>query len=528
FWDFSAAGRAPAAPQGSAKGNESSLNLGAMNAKSLKLNYKDAKTGKTATVGAKSLDVKFDGPLSGMVITRVDLADGTIAVKDGKTSTTATIGKFTMDAKGKISDLGITNIDLSDTRIAYAGEGAPVEAVFDKLSLDKDGALQINGKVNGEDMKGKGSLAPVAVLVALNKPFPVKLSLDAMGLKVETDLQVTVVNNRPQLKGTVSIPEFTLSAAAQGKGGPAKAGVAGGAASSQIFPETPLPWDELKGGDADVKLSLGKVTMAGGMVATNVVLPINLAGGKLAVAPFTLGLAGGTLTGDLHANAADKSVALKVEGKGFTAEGIAKEMKKGDMVTGGPVDLQLNVRGSGNSLHAVAGTLDGSFVAGMGEGKIRRGALNMAGADILGQVASAITPMASKSEYTAAKCAVVNFVIANGVATTNNGIAFVSDEMQVTSSGTINLGTERVDLSVRPKARGGIGVGLGNLAQAVKIQGPLARPGIGIDKAGAVRTLGTLGMAFATGGGSILAQGAKDRLDSGDPCQAARTWNVKK
>lgn len=525
-WEFTSAAPAPAAPQGSAQGNESSLNLGAMNAKGLKLNYKDAKTGKTATVGAKSLDVKFDGPLSGMVITKVDLVDGVIALQDGKTSTTATIGKFTMDAKGKISDLGITNIDLSDTKVAYTGEGAPVNAVFDKLSLDKDGALQISGKVNGEDMKGKGSLAPVAVLVALNKPFPVKLSLDAMGFKAETDLQVTVVNNRPQLKGTVNIPEFTLSAAAQGKSGPAKGGA--GAASSQIFPETPLPWDELKGGDADVKLSLGKVTMAGGMVATNVVLPINLAGGKLAVAPFSLGFAGGTLTGDLHANAADKSVALKVDGKGFTAEGIAKEMKKGDMITGGPVDLQLNVRGSGNSMHAVAGSLDGSFVAGMGEGKIRRGALNMVGADVLTQVASAINPMASKNEYTMAKCAVVNLAIANGVATTNNGIAFVSDELQVQSSGTINLGTERVDLNVRPKARGGIGVGLGNLAQAVKIQGSLARPGVGIDKAGAARTLGTLGLAFATGGGSILAQGAKDRMDSGDPCQTARTWNAKK
>jgi uncharacterized protein involved in outer membrane biogenesis len=521
-WEFTTATPAPAASKDS-QGSESALKLGAMSAKGLKLNYKDAKTGKTATVGAKTLDVKFDGPLSGMVITKVDLAQGTLALKDGKTTTTAALGKFTMDAKGKISDLGITNIDLSDTKISYTGEGAPVEAVFDKLSLDKDGALQISGKVNGEDMKGKGSLAPVAVLVALNKPFPVKLSLDAMGFKAETDLQVSVVNNRPQVKGTVTIPEFTLSAAPAAKGG-----AGGGAASSQVFPETPLPWDALKGADADVKLSLGKVTLAGGMVVTDVSLPIALAGGKLAVAPFSLGLAGGTLTGDMHADAADKSVALKVDGKGFTAEGVAKEMKKGDMVVGGPLDLQLNVHGVGNSMHAVAGSLDGSFVAGMGAGKIRRGALNMAGADVMAQVASAINPMASKSEYTVAKCAVVNLAIANGVATTNNGIAFVSDELQVQSSGTINLGTERVDLSVHPKARGGIGVGLGSLASAVKIQGPLMRPGIGMDKAGAARTLGTLGLAFATGGGSILAQGAKDRMDAGDPCQMARTWTAKK
>lgn len=505
-WEFTSS--APSNPD--AKGGDAAV--GALSASGLKLNYKDGKTGKTAAVGAKSVDVKLSGPLAGMNITRVDMADGTVAMKDGKTATTAAIGKFVMDAKGKISDLGITNIDLTDAKVGVKGEGAPVEAVFDKLSLDKDGVFTLTGKINGEDVKGKGTLAPVAVMVALSKPFPAKVSLEAMGLKAETDLQVSVVNQRPQIKGSMTVNEFTLASSA----------------SQQIFPDTPLPWDALKGADADVKISLGKLILAGGVSAANVVLPIAMNQGKLAVAPYSANIAGGTLSGDLRANAADRSVVLTMDGKGFTAEGIAKEMKKGEQITGGPMDIRLNVRGAGNSMHDVAASLDGSFVAGMGEGKIRRGTLNVVGADVLAQVASAINPMASKSEYTVAKCAVVNLAITNGVATTNNGIAFVSDELQVTSSGTINLGTERVDLSLSPKARGGIGVGLGSLASAVRIQGPLTSPGIGIDKAGAAKTIGLLGMAFATGGGSILAQGARDRVGSGDPCETARNWTAKK
>lgn len=506
-WEFASA---PAT--GQAKSDDAALNVGALGAKGVKLNYKDGKTGQVTTMGIKSVDVTLEGPLSAMQITKVDVADATLSIKDARTATNATVGKFVMDARGKISDLGITNIAVSDAKVSYKGEGAPVEGVFSKLSLDKDGKLEVAGTLNGEDVKASGSLAPVAALVALNKPFPAKLVLEAVGLKAETDLQVTVVNKRPQVKGTVNVAEYTLLSSK----------------SEQMFPTTPLPWDALKGADADVKFSLGKVNMAGGMVATNVTLPLALAQGKLAVAPFSLGIAGGTVSGNLNANAGDKSVALSLEGKGFTAEGIAKEIKKGEQIVGGPMDIRLNVRGAGNSMHDVAASLDGTFVAGMGEGRIRRGALNVVGADVLGQVASAINPMASKSEFTIAKCAVVNLAIADGVATTNNGIAFVSDELQVQSSGTINLGTERVDLNVRPKARGGIGVGLGNLAQAVRIQGPLASPGIGIDKAGAVRTLGTIGMAFATGGGSILAQGARDRMDTGDPCETARNWTAKK
>lgn len=509
-WEFASA---PAT--GQAKSNDAALNVGALGAKNLKLNYKDGKTGQVTTVAIKSVDTTLDGPLAAMQITKVDVADAAISAKDARTATTATVGKFTMDARGKISDLGITNIAVSNAKVSYKGEGAPVEAVFDKLSLDKDGKLDVGGKLNGENVKASGSLAPVAVLVALNKPFPAKLALEAVGLKAETDLQVTVVNKRPQIKGTVSIPDYTLLSTSTEK-------------SAQMFPTTPLPWDALKGADADVKLSLGKVTMAGGMVATNVSLPINMTQGKLAVTPFSLGIAGGTLSGNLNANAGDKSVALAMEGKGFTAEGVAKEIKKGEQIVGGPLDIQLNVRGAGNSMHDVAASLDGAFTAGMGEGKIRRGALNVVGADVLGQVANAINPMASKSEYTIAKCAVVNLAISNGVAASNNGIAFVSDELQVQSSGTINLGTERVDLSVSPKARGGLGVGLGSLAQAVRIQGPLNSPGIGIDKAGAAKTLGVIGMAFATGGGSILAQGAKNRMDGGDPCATARASTAKK
>ncbi|MBX7199819.1 MAG: AsmA family protein [Rhodospirillaceae bacterium] len=511
-WEFT--GAAPAGAP--AKSGDAALNVGALGAKNLKLSYKDGKTGQAATVGLKSVDVSLDGPLAAMAVTKVEVADASVSLKDAKSATTATVGKFVMDARGKISDLGVTNIAVSDAKVSYKSDGAPVEAAFSKLVLDKDGKLDVAGKLNGEDVKASGTLAPVAVLVALNKPFPAKLALEAMGLKAETDLQVSVVNKRPQIKGTVSVPEYTLlSTAAQEK-------------SPQMFPVTPLSWDALKGADADVKISVGKLNMAGGMTATNVVLPVSMAQGKLAVAPFSLGIAGGTLSGNLNANAGDKSVALSVEGNGFTAEGIAKEIKKGEQIMGGPIDLRLNVRGAGNSMHDVAASLDGTFTAGMGEGRIKRGTLNVVGADALAQVASAINPMASKSEYTIAKCAVVNLVIDNGVATTNNGIAFVSDELQVQSSGTINLGTERVDLNVRPKARGGIGVGLGNLAQAVRIQGPLNSPGIGIDKAGAVKTLGTIGLAFATGGGSILAQGAKDRMDAGDPCEIARNWTAKK
>lgn len=52
---------------------------------------------------------------------------------------------------------------------------------------------------------------------------------------------------------------------------------------------------------------------------------------------------------------------------------------------------------------------------------------------------------------------------------------------------------------------------------------------IGIDRAGAIKTLGNPGCCLCQRGGlSGLAQGAKDRVTGGDdPCQTARTWHLK-
>ena len=72
--------------------------------------------------------------------------------------------------------------------------------------------------------------------------------------------------------------------------------------------------------------------------------------------------------------------------------------------------------------------------------------------------------------------------------------------MEVTSSGNINLAQENLDLNIRPKATEGLGIGMSKLTQIIKISGPLSKPGIGIDAVGAVKSLGSIVGAFATGG----------------------------
>jgi hypothetical protein len=86
-------------------------------------------------------------------------------------------------------------------------------------------------------------------------------------------------------------------------------------------------------------------------------------------------------------------------------------------------------------------------------------------------------------------------------------------------AGRVNLGSETIDLSIRPQAKGGIGVG--DLANLVKVKGTLANPSVGIDVAGAAGAAAQIGIGVMTGGLSILAKGLFDNATMEAPCKTA-------
>ncbi|MSO97687.1 MAG: AsmA family protein [Rhodospirillaceae bacterium] len=509
------------------------LSVSGVNAENLKLGYRDAKLGQTADIALGSAIIKIAGDVANLEITDVDLTSAKINFKDKAQSADIQLGKLSLDSKGPITALGITALDVGDAKLAYKGDGAPIDAAFSTLKIGGDGAVSIDGTLSGQAVKANGTLAPIGDLISLKKSFPAKLSIDAMGIKATTDLLVDVSKKIPSLNGSLSVPELNLASATPAAAPPPSAKPAKGAPAAKIFPDDPLPWNMLSSAEADVKLTVGKLTLPNGLSVSDITVPVSLKGGKLIAnglaASLAASLAGGKVAADLGLSQADKSLSLKATAQGFTAENFAKEFKVTDMITQGAVDLTVDVRGNGNSVRALMAGLNGSVIGGMGESRIRNDALNIIGADVIMQVISAINPVGNKDPYTVAKCAVVNFQITNGIANTDKGIAMVSDKMEVVSTGKIDLAQEQLDLAIRPKATSGISIGMGNLTQAVKLAGPLSKPGVTVDAKGAVKALGTLGAAFATGGASLLVQSAAEKLDgTSDPCAAARVWHTAK
>ena len=502
------------------------LSVGAIHGENLMLTYKDAKAGAETSVDLKSLVVRIDGPIQDLNISSVDLADLGVLHRQEKLSVNAAVGGLHMTASGKITDFGIKALEISEAKVTGKTESGPLDVSILKLELEADGDLDLEMVYNGETLKAQGTIASPATLKDGGVAIPTKLALEGFGLKGDVDLTIELGKTPPMVKGAVKILEIDLAKyneKMEGDGKPNK-GVSG-----PVFPRTPIPWDSLKQANADVQVTVTVLKLAGGQTVENVVVPLTLTDGKLNIKDASADVFGGKLATTLSANANDKSVNAKATVTSLTAETLATAFKVTDLVTQGPLDVAADVRGRGNSAHDIAATLSGSVIVGMGESRIRNAALNFVGAGVIMQVLNAINPMGKKDPYTVAKCAVVNFQVAHGVAKTENGIALVTDKMYMIANGNLNLGQETIDMVVKPTATKGIDIGLGKLVSAVKLRGPMTSPNIGLDAGGSAKAIGRIGAALFTGGASLLAEGLKDRAEasSADPCGAARTWHLK-
>jgi hypothetical protein len=112
----------------------------------------------------------------------------------------------------------------------------------------------------------------------------------------------------------------------------------------------------------------------------------------------------------------------------------------------------------------------------------------------------------------------MNISFVDGVATAN-AIVFQTDELAIASVGSIDFGTEALDLSFRTQVRQGIGISVSSVVNPyLRVGGTLAKPKLQIDKK---RGLLSGSVAFLTAGLSILAQGMWDRYLSADNmCEA--------
>lgn len=194
--------------------------------------------------------------------------------------------------------------------------------------------------------------------------------------------------DRPRVTGQVQSRRLDLGALrlpAAPAGTPAPAAPAPAPAdSSRLIPATPLDLAFLRDFDADLRFTLAELVQPG-LTATAVEGRFVNAAGEARLNPFAANVPGGRLTLRVAADARGQVPLVQVSGGGQGLELAALLASIGTQApTGGTADLDMDLRGQGGDLRAVAATLTGHLGVAVINARLGGG---------LGQTLQQLTPL---------------------------------------------------------------------------------------------------------------------------------------
>jgi hypothetical protein len=503
---------------------------------------------------APDTDAEGGGP--GLGIWALGIDDGTLAYRvPGRETTTLALKRV------RLKERSVTAIDDVTLEAQFRGQAFTIRgslgtlaAFLDKatdwpvdLVFETDGAraslagridwrakplaIDADAKLEVRDAAGIGRLAGTPLDLP---PLGVDMRLASSGgerradpLRIavgKTSAQGRVVvktdGPRPFLTAELESPELDLSHDAKRRAAP-KGG--------RIFSDAPFPLDALRALDGQAAIAIERLVLPNRVPLEKVNVHASLKAGRLEAQPLSALAGGGTVNGSLVLDAGagrSPALAVQLDARQVQLERIAKAMGHGGSLTGGNADAAISLRGPGDSMRRFMGGANGELRLAVGPARVTGVALD-AGGDALTRVLDSVNPSRRTDPYTEVRCVAARLPVRDGIATSQRSMAFETSRIDVVVAGTINFRNETLDLAIRPTVKEGLGVGVANLAELVKVTGTLTDPAVGLDTIASAKAALSVGGAVLTGGLSLLGQRFLDsRENDPHPCRTALAGGV--
>jgi len=406
------------------------------------------------------------------------------------------------------TDLPIRELRVVRAKVAYR-DGATgdidrfgIEALTAK-SVRADGSMTFDAKGSYADkpVRLKGRIGPLADLFA-GRAVEIMLN----GSLGRSDLAGSLVlqsKDKLAIKGALRSDRLdTGDFAATGKA----------AKTSRIFGDDPIPVGLLRVLTADVSYQVKSVVI-GRTSMTDAKAAIRITNGILTISSIKAGVAGGHLVGSMSLNAAARpsKFAAKTRLSRLSLKQLTPEVS-------GPMSLNLDVRGTGDTPRAIASTLSGRTALIGGPGRVANDALVLLTFG-LGSIQKLLTRGSVRAENV--NCVVARFDFAGGIGRSR---VLVTDSARLTfiGQGVVSLKTERMNLLFVPRTKE---TGLGDITvHPVRLAGPILSPRASVDASAAAKEAAKNVISTAQRGlnfvGSLV--GATDRKNrSASPCARA-------
>ncbi|HVG04311.1 MAG TPA: AsmA family protein, partial [Burkholderiaceae bacterium] len=278
-------------------------------------------------------------------------------------------------------------------------------------------------------------------------------------------------------------------AAPKGKPTPAKAAPAK-LPPGKVFPDNDFNVQKLNAMDADVQLTAATLKIPEQVPLENFSTHLKLNNGLLVLDPLNFGLAGGNLVSTITLDARSNPIAAKASidlrrvrlGQLFPTVDTIKNTSTGSL------GAQIRLAGRGNSIADMLATSDGTISAGMAGGRVSELGIwlvNLHGGELIPLLFGGDRP-------TQIRCGAVSFGVDDGVATMN-AFVFDTDESNIKGSGTVNLGTERLDITLEPQPKK---AGILSFRGPVRIHGTFRDVDFGVSGQTVGRGLGAIALGL--------------------------------
>ncbi len=438
-----------------------------------------------ADVRAQAGAADFSAWLPGVRLTRATLAAPAMAQPIALTAD-ALAGSASIAVTAQADSLAVLLAGRPvPAQLALAAAGATLEVRGNLASL-AGRTLDAAVSARVPDLAALGALAGRALPPLRDAAFDAQVSATEAGAvalrgmhlaSAQGDLSGDIVLGRaprPSVRGTLVSQRLDLGAllarpaimpADPAPTEPTPSSPLGAASPASLLPDRPLPFYLLWKADADLHVTLNEVLWRGASYRA-VTGRLSLQDGGLRLEPVQAQTPGGTLQATLVANAAAPVPTVEL---GLKAPGLAL----GPVLAGfgapesmaGQVDADVQLKGAGGSIRALAASLDGHLGLAMVDGELDNAWM----AGLLGAALRGL-PVESGGQ-SAVRCLALRFDAVGGQAAAR-AMLLDASRLHLEGEGGLNLADETLDLRLRTLVR----LGSTWLAAPVHLAGPWRAP----------------------------------------------------
>lgn len=332
------------------------------------------------------------------------------------------------------------------------------------------------------------------------------------------DISIEMDGERPRLQGHLVSKQLRLEDLGPLAGGGDKKNLAKGDKArkqpeGKVLPVREFDTAKWKTLDADVEFRVKRFLRQDEIPFEDMVAHLKLNQGVLTLAPLNFGMAGGKLDTNVKLDGSKTRIRATVD---LSARGLklnelfpAVEELQASI---GEVYADAKLTSQGNSVSDMLGSSSGEIKALVSEGKISKFLLEAIGLNI----GSLILTKLFGDEQVDLNCMAADMEVKNGIMR-SRGFVMDTEEAIIRAGGQIDLGKERLDLSIHPENKR---LRLLSLRSPIHVEGNFDNPQVNVDKGSIVAKAGgalVLGLAapVATALLPLINPGEGEERDSG-------------